>query len=89
MKRIFKYPLRITYTQELSLPIGSEILSVANQDDNIVLYALVDDSLPCTHNYQVRIYGTGDVATDEADFVGTVSMHNSRFMFHVFTRRLT
>lgn len=89
MKRIFKYPIRAVYTQDLQLPAGSKILSVENQDETIVLYALVEDSNDIMQSHQIIIHGTGHPADDvlEATFVGTVKMHNGRLMFHVFTRR--
>jgi hypothetical protein len=89
MKRIFKYPLQVVDSQKLTIPASSKILSVQNQNEEIVLYALVDDTITLTHTYQIIIHGTGHQADDVLDFnfLGTVSMHGGRLMFHVFTRR--
>jgi hypothetical protein len=42
MKKIFKYKLEAVDEQILELPRGSKILSVEEQNGDIVLYALVD-----------------------------------------------
>lgn len=87
MRRILKYTLDIVDYQELTLSENSKILSVANQRDNIVLYALTDELTTCT--YSIIMHGTGHPADDVigAQFIGTVSLYNGSLMFHVFARR--
>lgn len=88
MKRILKYTLNIVDYQELTLSENSKILSVANQRDNIVLYALTSESTTCT--YAIIMHGTGHPANDVigAQFIGTVSLYNGSLVFHVFARRI-
>ena len=90
MKRILKYTLDIADYQELTLSENSKILSVANQRDSIVLYALTNEELT-TCTYSIIIHGTGHPANDVigAQFIGTVSLHNGSLMFHVFARRIS
>ena len=90
MKRIFKYQLVVTDSQEITLPVNSKILSVQNQNEEIVLYALVDDKIVLTRKHKIIIHGTGHEADDIVafNFIGTVSMHGSRLIFHVFERRI-
>jgi len=89
MKRILKYTLDIVDYQELTLSENSKILSVANQRDNIVLYALTDELTTCT--YAIIMHGTGHPADDVVgtQFIGTVSLYNGSLMFHVFARRIS
>lgn len=89
MKRILKYTLDIVEHQELTLSENSRILSVKNQRDNIVLYALTNELTTCT--YLIIMHGTGHPADDVigAQFVGTVSLHNGSLMLHVFARRIS
>lgn len=89
MKRILKYTLDIVDYQELTLSENSKILSVVNQRDNIVLYALTSEPTTCT--YSIIMHGTGHPADDVigAQFIGTVSLYNGSLMFHVFARRLS
>ena len=85
MRSIFKYALRVTDEQTLTLPANAEILSVANQNENIVLYALVDTSVKGLQNHTIYIHGTGHVVYgDSLAFIGTVVLHGGRLMFHVF-----
>jgi hypothetical protein len=90
MKRILKYTLDIIDHQELTLPENSKILSVENQRDSIVLYALTGEELT-TCTYSIIIQGTGYPADDVvgAQFIGTVSLYNSLWVFHVFARRIS
>lgn len=86
MKQVFKYPLRITDTQSLELPVGAEILSVQVQFSTVQLWALVDTSQP-KEKREIEIYGTGHPMHDaERKFIGTVQLEEGRFVFHVFER---
>ncbi len=91
--KIFKYPLEITDDQTIKLPHGARILSVMNQHDNIVLYALVNDKEKKIESVSTRIVGTGhdiDFFIPAAGFgggykfLGTVSLYDGKLMFHVF-----
>lgn len=86
MKTVYKYELKVVDNQKLILPIGSEILSVQEQYDKIVLYALVDDEKDEMENYNIIIHGTGHDANDVADsfYIDTVKLLDGDLMFHVF-----
>lgn len=88
MKRILEYNLDIVGYQDLVLSENSKILSVANQGDTIVLYAITDGASPC--HYSIFILGTRHPADDVigAQFIGTVSLHDGTLMLHVFARRI-
>lgn len=86
MKKIFKYVIPVTDHHILHLPEGAKILSVANQHDNIVMYALVDPE-KTAKRLDIRVCGTGhalDNRIEQMTFIGTVSLHGGRLMFHVF-----
>ena len=86
MKRIFKYELEVAEHQVLKLPKGSHFLSVESQKDNIVLYAVVDDSQPNTVDLSIKVVGTGQDVSNMEDFgfLGTVKLWNDSLMFHIF-----
>jgi hypothetical protein len=88
LKKIYKYILQITDHQTLTLPKGSKILSVAEQHDNIVLYALVDTVTGDVENVPIIIRGTGHTANyvEGCAFLGTVKLSGGRLMFHVFAK---
>ena len=90
MKRIYKYPLDNVDHQELRLPANSKILSVETQDERIVLYALVDDTVTHQNTHLIIIHGTGHNADDTTDcnFIGTVKLYSGAIMLHVFARGL-
>lgn len=94
-RKIFKYNLEVTDKQTLKLPPGSHILSVMNQRDNIVLYALVwpTENKEVYEDVSIRIVGTGHdidffIPAERFGggykFLGTVSLHGGALMFHVF-----
>lgn len=83
---IYKYTLKVTDEQTVMLPEGARVLSVANQGDDMVLYAHVDPRKPENAKVRVFIYGTGNpaIVPDTARFMGTFSQRGGRLMWHVF-----
>jgi hypothetical protein len=98
VKTIWKYKLDIRDYQIIEIPRLDQIqvLSVANQNEEIVMYAIVDNAIPKDQikNVDVRIFGTGHqmvtmVGTPtvvDMRFVGTVKLHSGQLMFHVFVK---
>ena len=66
----------------------AELLSVENQNENIMLYALVDDQAEQRPRL-ITIHGTGHAAdnVDASQFIGTVKLQLGGIMFHVFGRK--
>ena len=88
--RIWKFELQIEDMQEVRMPAGSEILSVANQRGTLCLWAMVDVSKKATPEFRyIEIIGTGlPVASDmgvDRRFIGTVLF--DPLVWHVFERR--
>ena len=84
---IWKYPLELTDEQQFRMPVGAKPLSVATQNGQLCLWALVDPS-PYAPKETRRFYlrGTGHPMDDAVDaaFIGTVMMHGGTLVFHVF-----
>lgn len=86
-KLIFKYELQVTGRQVLSLPMGSEILTVQVQRGVPQLWALVDPSgnlVPTT----IKMFGTGNPidCNLEVDgyYISTIQLNGGDLVFHVF-----
>jgi len=93
MISIYKYTLEINDKQELELPHNAVILSVANQHESIVLYAMIDTKEEEKQDaYEIYIHGTGhEISVEErnnAVFLGTVKLLDGKIMFHVFYRKV-
>jgi hypothetical protein len=89
MYSICKYNLAIVDEQIVKIKGFVSILSVEEQYDGIVLYALVDitPDLPEMEK-TIFIHGTGHEFTmDNKCFIGTVKLHEGWLMFHVFEKR--
>lgn len=89
MKAIWKYNLAIQDNQILTMPHDAQILSVANQNGNLCLWAMVDPEANPVKRC-IEIIGTGnpintDIGTDR-EFIGTVVINP--FVWHVFERWL-
>lgn len=68
MKRVFKYPLKLTDSQVVKMPRPAQLLSVIEQDGDLVLYAVVDDAMNCvTETIHIFIRGTGNPMGDAED----------------------
>lgn len=89
-RSIYKYPIDINDTQTLTLPKGSEILSVINQYDNACIYAIVDTETKETEEYSLECYGTGHTIRHDSSykFLGTVAMLGGNFVYHVFYKKM-
>jgi hypothetical protein len=88
MERIFKYGLETIDEQTLDLPRSAIFISVAAQEDHLVLYALIDDEEKETRSCIIRIVGTGMAIPDLAkcEFQGTVPLN--KFVWHIFEKKV-
>lgn len=87
MRAIWKYELEVTDLQEVEMPIDSQVLSVANQDGRLCMWALVPQLESRKEKYCFEIIGTGNPIGQtplSRRFVGTVLM--PPFVWHVFER---
>lgn len=64
MTAIYKYPLEITGTQAVVMPVGSYILSVQMQGQVLTAWALIDDTQLSKEIRTVVVYGTGQPLPD-------------------------
>lgn len=83
---IWKYELEVLDIQFIDVPIGGTILSVANQSDRVMLWAMVNPTNP-KEKRRIEIYGTGhNIEPTPADrtFIGTVLV--APYVWHVFER---
>ena len=87
MLTIYKYVLEEKSIQMLELPFSAKILSVESQDEDIVLYAMVDTEETRKWMYEIRVCGTGFALSKDFihfNFLGTVKLSQGKLMFHVF-----
>lgn len=101
MKRIFKYELRLSevalngsFILTVPMPQYAKVLSVGNQDERLMAWALVD-STANMRDVEFKILGTGwNLADDELDgwdFLGTAIFDElltvPQLVWHVWVRR--
>lgn len=87
MKTIFKYTLETHDEQDVTLPVGSEILTVKEQYGDICLWALVDPGEAKKEDRRIRILGTGHSFEDDFErtrYLGTVLMSGGSLVWHIF-----
>ena len=81
--QIFKYIIS-QGEQIIDMPRGAKLLSIAEQRNNIVLYALVDPTNPIAKR-RILVVGTGwGFSVNIEKFIGTVNLVDGELMFHVF-----
>ncbi|MBC2100613.1 DUF7352 domain-containing protein [Listeria booriae] len=89
-RKIYKYPLEIKDSQTIDVPAESIVISIKNQQEQPVLYAVVDAD--CEKKGQIRIEcrGTGHMLSGEEPFelVETVLFANGNLVFHFFTHKI-
>ena len=89
MKTIWKAVLEITDKQTLSVPKGAKFLSVANQNEKLCAWFLVEgdtDFELALETKTICIFGTGGPIPDKfkGEFIGTVLMYDGALAWHVF-----
>lgn len=90
MEKIFKYPLRITDSQVVHLPVKAQILTIQNQQEQVMLWAKVDpqeilheDLLP----RKIFMFGTGhEINEDALMYISTIQLHGGNLVFHLFEK---
>lgn len=85
MTTIWKFPLRITDSQEIKIPDGAQILSVQVQDGQPCIWALLDETAK-TYSRKIGMFGTGHPMPKEfaGKYIGTYQLRNGDVVFHVF-----
>ncbi len=83
MKTVWKYELEITDFQVREMPVGAEMLHVADQYGKLALWARVDPDAPkASRAIFIRGTGHGEIA-DFWPYVGTV-VSSDTLVWHVF-----
>lgn len=80
---IYKYPFVISDNVEITLPAGSDILSIQIQNDIPTMWARVDLNQELMHARRFRILGTGQ-PTDECDLSYICTIQYREFVGHIF-----
>lgn len=92
LHKIFKYIIPVQDKVVLELPINSELLSIKEQHDKIVLYvehAAKPDTDDVLVRYTLRVVGTGhSYSFNRAlyKFWDTIKTNDGALMWHVFVR---
>lgn len=85
MKKIYKYTLEVTDTQTLEMPNGSKLLTIQNQNNDIVLWVECDPNAKLV-NYNFLIIGTGfelPLLSNQQDYLDTVQI--GRLVWHIYS----
>lgn len=90
MNKILKYKLENIDQQTVEIRLPARILSAIEQNNDIVLYSIVDeDKAVPTIPVDILIKGTGEIIEDNIGiytFLGTVELFDSKEIWHVFYR---
>lgn len=86
MRTIWKYKID---GNNIEVPYGSKILSVANQNDVPVVWFDVDDDMIQMETWVICIVVTGgNIPTNNrAEFIGTILLHNGSDVLHIYAWR--
>lgn len=86
-RKIFKYPLDVTYEQAITLPVGYELLHVDVQREKPMLWALVNEDAKQHQRVIIKCYGTGQELADDLDYlrhIGSILQYNDTAVWHFF-----
>lgn len=89
LRTVWKYPLKLKDSQEISIVSGAELIHVdldpqlgATPDGSMQLWALVDLDKATTERRVIRIAGTGHPIDEVVKHIGSV--RTPPFIWHVF-----
>jgi len=88
MKAIFKYKISFEDINNISMPKGSEVLTVQidEKTNSPCIWALVDTDVQETVVRLFALYGTGHPLMEHSDqkYIGTFQYQNGDFVGHIF-----
>jgi hypothetical protein len=88
MNTILGYKLENIDQQTIEIPLPARILSVVEQNDDIVLCAIADDDKDIRKiSVDISIKGKGDFIENNIGlyiFLGTVKLYDGKEIWHVF-----
>lgn len=85
--KIYKYPLDFAERQTLTLPIGSDLLHVAEQGDLCCLWVRIPEDVIETEDRVIVTAPTGESPIDDSKImlhISTVLMDGGRLVWHFF-----
>ena len=84
MNAVWKFPVKLMFSQEIEMPVGARPLCVQLQAFRPCIWALVDPNTKETTSRRVSVVATGQEFDDfpPADYLGTVQM--GELVFHIF-----
>ena len=85
MNKIYKYQ-RDKINGTVTLPVGSNILDIEYQEDNLFLWALVDTLINETEDVELEIGGTGWDIENPDQLKHLKTLHHKGFVWHIFKR---
>lgn len=85
-KTIWKFPLKTVGVQTIQMPLFSEILTVQEQFNEPMMWALVDPEQSERVPRTFEMVGTGHGMHDNyvRKYIGTYQMDAGNYVFHVF-----
>jgi hypothetical protein len=89
MTKIYKYLMEITSYQQIKMPLSAKILKIAEQNNKLYLWAMVNNTNH-TYDMEIKIIGTGFQFKEELDryeYVETVIMSDG-FVWHIFIKHI-
>ena len=88
MKTVHKFDLSFDSDQFVRAPKGARPLSVLNQFERLVLYALIDSEVTVFEDLVVRVKCTGNAVEFHGErFLGTAAFRSGEFIVHVWCSR--
>ena len=81
---IWKFPIELRGLQYVEMPVGAKILYVAQQYDQVCLWAKINTNA-LKERRTIHVAGTGHSIPDcGMNYIGSVMMDGGAMVFHVF-----
>jgi hypothetical protein len=88
MKTIWKFPLDITDTQDVTMPMNTEILCIQIQNERPCIWAIVNPKSAFKELRTIITRGTGHPVSEmTGKYIGTYQIDSGSLVFHVFEKQ--
>lgn len=82
---IYKYPIEITDSQAVLIPVDAKLLTVQIQNEKLCLWAMFDEKKHISKLRTIEVFGTGNlIPPGNRVYISTVQ--DGVFVWHIFER---
>lgn len=85
MNTVWKFQMRPHFHQLVPMPEGATLLTVAQQDGDVYLWAMCDSDAPLVERIIITV-PTGEPIPEGCKYISTIHLVEGALVFHLFEK---